>query len=151
MIIFVRASIDLLDTAVKDTELKRKKAEALYSVYRTGLIEGRFDSLFGAGRYCARQEAPCFFISAKQASLLMGRIFSFTSLINLNTSQRKMAWRLYADYMRYLEEHPQNTLSRERVMEILVDQPAPEFYISGDGARRILRGEIMRTRRKMGW
>lgn len=136
---------------MKDTELKRRKAGALYTVYKQGLQEGRFDSLFGAGRYCAHQPAPCFFVSPKQASLLVGRIKSYTSLINLHSSQRRMAWRLYYDYVRYREENANDTLSRERVMEILVDQPAPEFYITGDAARRMLRGEIMRTRRAMGW
>ena len=136
---------------VKDTELKRRKADALYAVYKQGLQEGRFDSLFGAGRYCAHHPAPCFFISPKQASLLMGRINSRISLINLNASQQRMAWRLWFDYRKYLSENEHTPLSRERVMEILVDQPAPEFYMTGDAARRILRGEIMRTRKKMGW
>lgn len=136
---------------MKDTELNRKKADALYAVYKKGLEEGRFDSLFGAGRYCAAQPAPCFFVSARQASLLVGRIFSNISLIDLNASQRRMVWQLYKNYRAYLEEHPDNTLSRERVMEILVDQPAPEFYISGDGARRKLREQIKKARRLAGW
>ena len=136
---------------MKDTELNRKKAEALYSVYLKGLEEGRFDSLFGAGRYCAMQPAPCFFISARQASLLVGRIFSNVSLIDLNASQRRMVRQLHHNYLEYLQAHPDNTLSRERVMEILVDQPAPEFYISGDGARRKLREQIKKARRLAGW
>lgn len=135
----------------KDTELKRRKADALYTVYKQGLQEGRFDSLFGAGRYCARHPAPCFYISPKQASLLIGRINSRISLINLNASQQRMAWRLWFDYRQYLSENEHTFLSRERVMEILVDQPAPEFYLTGDAARRILRGQIMHTRKKMGW
>ncbi len=136
---------------MKDTEIKRKKADALYSVYKKGLVEGRFDSLFGAGRWCAVQPAPCFFISARQASLLLGRIQARVSLINLSSSQRKMAWRLWRNYREYLQKHPGNTLSRERILEILVDEPAPEFYITGDAARRILRGEILKARRAHGW
>ena len=136
---------------MKDTELKKKKAEALYSVYKKGLEEGLFDSLFGAGRYVAVQPAPCFYISARQASLIIGKIQARYSLIGFNPSQRRMAWRLWADYRQYLAEHPGNTLSRERVLEILVDRPAPEFYISGDGARRLLRQEIMKVRRLRGW
>lgn len=136
---------------MRDTELKRKKAEALYSVYKRGLEEGRFDSLFGAGRFCATHPAPCFFISARQASLLLGRIQSKVSLIGLNESQRKMAWQLWFNYQRYLREHPETTLSRERILETLVEEPAPEFFITGDAARRIIRQERTRVRRKLGW
>lgn len=136
---------------MKDTELKRAKAKALYSVYISGLEEGRFDSLSGAGKWVASQPAPCFYISARQASLLLGRIQAHVSLVGLNPSQRKMAWRLWFNYRRYLEEHPDNKLSRERVLEIIVDEPAPEFYISGDGARKILRQEIKKARRRLGW
>lgn len=136
---------------MRDTELNRKKAKALYSVYKRGLEEGRFDSLSGAGRFVSRHPAPCFFISSKRASNLMGKIQSHYSLIDLNSSQRRMARRLWANYQQYLLSHPDNKLSRERVMEILVDEPAPEFYITADAARRILRGEIMSVRRKIGW
>jgi hypothetical protein len=136
---------------MKDTEIRRKMAQALYSVYKQGLDEVRFDTLLGAGNYAASHPAPCFFISARQASLIIGRIESRVSLINLNSSKRKMAWQLYDNYKAYLKEHPDTKLSRERILEILVDEPAPEFYISGEYARKILRQEIMNTRRKMGW
>lgn len=137
--------------SMKDTELKRKKAQALYSVYVKGLEEGRFDSLLGAGRWCAAQPAPCYFISARQASILLGRIQSKVSLINLGSMQRKMVWQLWRNYQRYLIEHPDNTLSRERILELLVDEPAPEFYISCEGARKILRQQIHNQRKKKGW
>lgn len=136
---------------MRDTELKRKKAEALYSVYKQGLQEGRFSSLYDAARTVSRSPAPCFYISAKRASILLGRIQARISLIDLNSSQRRMIWQLWRNYREYLAKHPDNTLSRERILEILVDEPAPEFYISTDGARRLLCEEIKRARRKNGW
>ncbi len=136
---------------MRDTELKRRKADALYAVYKKGLQEGRFASLYDAGRCVSQSPAPCFFISAKRASLLIGRINARISLINLNESQRRMAWRLWFNYRHYLDTHPGNTLSRERIMELLVDEPAPEFYISTDGARRLLKERIENTRREKGW
>lgn len=136
---------------MRDTELKRKKAEALYSVYKKGLQQGRFASLYDAGRIISREPAPCFFISAKRASILVGRIDARISLIDLNDSQRKLVWRLWFNYKKYLAGNPGCGLSRERVLEILVEEPAPEFYISTDGARRILKERIQHTRRTKGW
>ena len=142
---------DLLVRAVRDTGLKQKKAEALFFVYKRGLDEGRFDSLYAAGQWCAKQPAPCFYISAKRASLLLGRVFAGESLSKIHASQRRMVRRLLEDYNRFLAEHPDNTLSRERILELLVDEPAPEFYISGDAARKILREQIKRARRRKRW
>lgn len=62
-----------------------------------------------------------------------------------------MVWQLWKNYTAYLDAHPGCGLSRERILEILVDEPAPEFYISTDGARRLLYGEIKRVRRRNGW
>jgi len=62
-----------------------------------------------------------------------------------------MAQQLYDNYLKYLNEHPDNTLSRERVLELLVDEPAPEFYITGDAARKILREQIKKARRRIRW
>lgn len=136
---------------MRDTELKRKKAEALYSVYKQGLQAGRFASLYDAGRMISREPAPCFYISPKRASLLLGRIKKHISLINLNESQRRMAWQLWFNYQDYIAAHPDNTISRERILELLVDEPAPEFYISTDGARRLLNAERHRARKRTGW
>jgi hypothetical protein len=136
---------------MKDTALKRKKAEALYSVYKQGLEEGRLTSMRDAGRYISTQPAPCFFVSAERASSLVGRVIAGKLPFDCNESQQRMISRLYDDYMKYLGEHPGNTLSRVRIMEILVDQPAPEFYMTPDAIRRILRDVIREVRRKKGW
>ena len=136
---------------MRDTELKRKKAEALYSVYKRCLEEGHFASMREVARYASKQPAPRFFIEAKIASDLVGRISRKVSLINLNSNSRKQVWQLHGMYQKYLAEHPDCQLSRERIMEILVDEPAPEFYITTEGARRLLYGEIRKVRRRSGW
>ena len=136
---------------MKDTGLRQKRAEALYAVYRRGLEEGRFDSLFAAGKWCARQPAPCFYISSKRASLLIGRICAGDRLEDLHRSKRRMAMRLFMDYKQFLSTHPGTPLSRERILEILVDEPAPEFYITGEMARKILREQIKKARKRKRW
>lgn len=136
---------------MKDTGLRNKKAEALYRVYRRGLSEGRFNSMYEAGAWCAKQPAPCYFISAKAASLLIGRLMSNVSLVDMHSTKRRLTWKLYEDYQQFLAEHPDTKLSRERIMELLVDRPAPEFYITGDYARKILRKEIRKARKRLGW
>lgn len=51
---------------------------------------------------------------------------------------RRRAWDLYANYQRWKEANPDSTLSRERICELLVDEPAPEFYMQSETARKII-------------
>ena len=62
-----------------------------------------------------------------------------------------MVWKLHENYLQYLKEHPDNTLSRERVLELLVDEQAPEFYMTGDAARKVLREQIKKARKRKRW
>ena len=59
-----------------------------------------------------------------------------------------MAWRLYRDYKAYLLKHPGTKKSRVSIMNELVDQPAPEFYMTSEAIRRMLREEINEVKKK---
>lgn len=136
---------------MKDTRLWQRKREALYALYVKGLDEGRFSSMRNAGIYLSKHPAPCFFISPERASLLVGRVLSGKPIDDLHVSQQRMVRRLCSDYKEYLSAHPGTKMSRVSIMNILVDRPAPEFYMTGGAVRRALRDEIRKARRKMGW
>lgn len=131
---------------MRDTELIRAKEKAIYAVYKRGLEEGKFKSFREAGEWVRKQPAPKYFIDSRTASLLLGKIHSQSFLMGLHPSSRRLVLHLNEKYREYLRVHPRTTMSRERVMEILVDEPAPEFYITAEGARRMLRREIKRVR-----
>lgn len=133
---------------MKDTELSLSQKRALYSTYIKGLEEGLFTSLRNAAEIVTKQPAPCFFISPKRASILVGMIQGGVSLVNLGHNTRRMAWQLFHNYKDYRREHPDCNLSRERILEILIDQPAPEFYLSPTAVRHILASAIKEAR---GW
>lgn len=133
---------------MKDTELKRLRDRDLYEVYRRGLEEGRFVSMRDAADYVRQQPAPQYYISSREASLQIGRIEARISLIGLNALSRRRIWRLYDNYVAFLNDNPDTELTRERILEILVDEPAPEFYIGAEMARKILQQEIAKVRQK---
>ncbi len=133
---------------MKDTNLKRKRDADLYQTYLRGLEGGCFANASQAAEYVTKQPAPQFYISSREINLHIGKIQSGTSLIYLNSMSRKRVWQLYDNYLRYLSEHPDTKLSRERILEILVEEPAPEYYLSWQAARQILRREIKKRRMK---
>ena len=136
---------------MKDTELKRQRDRDLYKVYVHSLSTGHFASIGQAADYARRQPAPQWYISGRTASLLIGRIMAHQSLINLNSNSRQRIWFLYDRYRDYLKAHPGCTLSRELILEQLVEQPAPHFFVSAGRAKHIIiyerRAAIKRMRR----
>lgn len=144
--IFINLRKRLYDSRMRNTELIRAKEQAIYDTYKRGLEEGKFSSFRDAGEWVVRQPAPRFFIESRTISLLVGRIEQNISLLDLHSSSRRLVRQIYKNYRQYLADHPDCGLSRERIMEILVEEPAPEFYITGDAARRIIRKEVKRAR-----
>lgn len=136
---------------MRDTKLKQRKRRDLYSLYKIGLNEGRFSSMREAGVWLSRQPAPCYYISPEEACKLIGRILGGRGLEDVNSSTRRMVWALYRNYKEYLYKHPKSRKSRVSIMNELVDQPAPEFYMTSDAIRRALREEINEVKRKTGW
>lgn len=132
---------------MKNVELKQMRDEALYNVYLESLSHGSFTSLNELAEYSRKQPAPQFFIDSRTISLTIGMIEQRISLINLNEMSRRKAWQLYDNYVQWKKENPDSTLSRERICEILVDEPAPEFYVHADTARKIIQ-RVMKQRRE---
>lgn len=133
---------------MKNTDLKKARDKALYAAYKKGLGEGKFATMRDAAKYVCKQPAPRFYIEAEKASILIGRILANVSLINMNSCSRRMAWQLFRSYKAYLAEHPGTKLSRERIMEEIVSEPAPEFYLEPQRTRKILYKERDAVRQK---
>ena len=133
---------------MRDTEIKQMRDRELYDTYKQVLRDGHFTSMRDAAQAAASRPASQFYISASEASAHVGKILSRRSLIDLNYHSRRRAWQLYDMYREYLNEYPQTTLSRERIMEILVMSPAPEFYLSTDRAKHIIVYEQKKVRQK---
>lgn len=132
---------------MKDTQLKKERDAALYREYVKGTGEGRFASMCEAADYVIRQPAPRFFISAKEASNRIGRILSGKEHIDRRSPSQRRVLLLLDRYRDYLAANPDCRLSRESILEVLVQEPAPEFYLGWEAARQILRREVSKRRK----
>lgn len=135
---------------MKDTELKKARDRDLYGAYVRAIQENRCTSLRDAADIARKSIAERYYISASEAALHIGKILSGISLLNLSDYSRKRIWQLYDCYQRWLDEHPGSKLSRERILEELVSEPAPEFYISESHARHIIMNKRREIRRSLG-
>lgn len=133
---------------MKDTELKRLRDRDLYKAFVAGLRDNTFGSTAEAADFARRQTAPQYYISARTASLLISRIESRISLIDLNSNSRRRIWHIYSLYTEYLSRHPGCTTPRELILEEIVESPAPEFFVSLDRAKHIILYERKEARRQ---
>lgn len=136
---------------MKDSTLRSKRRQDLYALYKKGLEEGRFTSMRDAGRYLCRQPAPCFYINPEKASNLVSRMIAGKSIEEFHKTQQRRIRRLYEDYKKYLSDNPGTKMTRVNIMNILIDRPAPEFYMTPGSIRKVLREEVRVAKKKYGW
>lgn len=132
----------------KDTELKQARNLEIYRRYVEGLEAGRVENMRSAADYILQQKAPQFYISSHTASLIIGKIDALVSVILPNPGFRARALTLYSNFLKYKREHPGTQLARERILEILVEEPAPEFFLDEETIRQILQNEVLKQRTK---
>lgn len=124
---------------MKDTELKEARDRDLFACYQKALRENNFQDQWEAIEYVRRCPAPRFYISSKVCSLLLGKIFAGKRLERMHPLAYKRLRDLAEKYKSFVRgENGKKGLSRERVCEIIVDMPAPEFYVSHIYATRII-------------
>lgn len=134
---------------MKNTDLKQMRDQALYESYIRCLQSETLNTLSEVADFASRQPAPQYFIDSRTISLIIGMIDSRISLINLNQCSRRKAWQLYDNYLKWKSENPDSDLSRERICEILVEEPAPEFYIKKETARKIIQRICMKRKQSL--
>lgn len=135
---------------MKDTELKELRDRDLFLCYQKALRENNFQDQWEAIEFVRRCPAPRFYISSKVCSLLLGKIFAGQKLERMHPMAYKRIMHLAEMYKKYVSgQMGQKGLSRERICEILVDMPAPEFYVSHIYASRIIVREIRRHNKEM--
>lgn len=132
----------------RNAQLKKMRDAALYEIYLRGLEEGRFASLCEAADYVIRQPAPRFYISATAVRKHISNQTIWKDSEGRDTPSQRRDFILNERYKAYLKEHPDCQLSLEIILEILVQEPAPEFYIGPEAARQILRREINKRRKR---
>lgn len=134
---------------MRDTDLKRRRDRALYRAYVKVIEAHDVSSLRQAADIARRQTAPEYFLSSREASLLIGKIQSFVSLADIHTHSRGRIWEIYSKYLDHLSDNPGCTATRENVLDEIVEKTASCFFMGVEMARKIILRE--RRRRRKEW
>ena len=134
---------------MKDTLLRDLRNEDLYKSYVKALGERQFSSMVEAVGYARKMPAKRFYIEGCTAAPIIQMIRDRISLVNLHPNSRKRIWRLYDDYCQYTSRNGSGK-SLSSVMDILVNRPAPEFYLSDERARHIILDQRKAAKKRKG-
>ena len=126
---------------MKNMEIREMRDRALYEAYVRGIREHDFSGEDEAADYARMQPAPSFFISAWNLNKYFVRIEHHQPMDKIFSSTRRKIRELYRRYQTYMLEHPDTKLARLHICMILVDEPAPEFYVGHDLALKIISRE----------
>lgn len=134
---------------MKDTELRQEKDRELYSTYIRGLREQRFINMHDAADWVRSQPASKFYISSKALVNYIGAINHGSMPPNMRRWNDKKMKILYQMYLEFMAKNPNCKMSRERICEILVDEPAPMFFIGCESCVKAIHRERSRHKREM--
>lgn len=132
---------------MKNTGLREQRDYALFNAYKNALETKVFRGQKEAAEWTRKHGAPKFFVSPAVCAIFMSRIQKGMPLDGINRLARKKFKELYRRFRRIADECPD--MSILSICERIVDEPAPEFYISNDLCRRIINREIIARREEM--
>ena len=123
---------------VKSTHLREMRDEALYDAYVKALESHNFRSQAEALDYVRTHESPRFYISAQFCWEIISQMLrGIPTYITGNQSKRKFA-ELFRRYQIESQKPEYKGYPQELICEIIVGQPAPEFYINARTTRSII-------------
>lgn len=86
-----------------------------------------------------------FWVSERRAAIVISRIINGDGLENMRPLKRKMFKEIYRRAMKLKKNYPQLTLLQ--IAEHVVQQPAPEFYLT-PGSAKVIVSKIRKKQRK---
>lgn len=125
---------------MRDTELRQERDRSVYETYLRGLREQHFTNMHEVADWVRSQPAPKFYLSSKSLVNYLGAIKAGKKL-RLHQSTKDKVDHLKKMYDEFLSNNPGCRLSRERICEILVDEPAPRYYLGHNYTLMILQKE----------
>lgn len=125
-------------------EFISERDKDLFRAYKIAVHSGKHDNIIDCIKEAITLPASKFWISSENAARMMSRIDKGDNLENISPLRREMLFELYTRYQRYITDN-RGSESISRICEVIIEEPAPRFYIGMQRAIKVIKKE--RTRR----
>lgn len=122
--------------------LRRRRDRALFLAYQKALQEREFSDQREAVEYVRKHEAPRWFVSKEFCAAVISSWLRGKELCNMRPNKRRKFLALFDIYKKMKQEFPYSTLNHLELCAVIVDLPAPEWYIDHQLASRIITEQI---------
>lgn len=140
---------------MRDMMLRKRRDKALFLAYQKALRENEFSDQKEAVDYVRKHEAPRWFVSKEFCAAVISSWLRGKDNYKMRRNKRRKFQALYDIYLKMKGEFPYNTLNHLELCGVIVDMPAPEWFIDHQLASRIISEQINlrneEVAKKYGW
>lgn len=122
--------------------LRKRRDRALFQAYQKALQENEFSDQREAVDYVRKNEAPRWFVSKEFCAAVISSWIRGKEFCKMRVNKRRKFQALYEIYQKLKQEFPYSSLNHLELCGVIVDLPAPEWYIDHQLASRIITEQI---------
>ena len=126
-------------------DFREQRDNDLFRAYRRQLQQTGYVHLPQLLDLVIRTRAERFYVSEERAAIVINELLRGKSIDHMQTQKRRMYEEIYRRFLRLTQRRPY--LSYNEAITIVVNQPAPEFYLTVGSAIVILH-KIRKRRRE---
>lgn len=127
---------------MRDMLLRKRRDQALFRAYQDALREKDFSDQREAVEYVRKNEAPRWFVSKEFCAAVISSWLRGKEFCKMRPNKRRKFQALYEIYKKMRNEWPYNTLSHVDLCAVIVELPAPEWYLDHQMASRIITAQM---------
>ena len=127
---------------MRDMMLRKRRDAELFRAYQNALKEKEFSDQRQAVDYVRKHEAPRWFVSKEFCAAVISSWLRGKEFCKMRSNKRRKFEALYDIYLRLRSEPAYGAFNHLELCGIIVEMPAPEWYIDHQLASRIITEQI---------
>jgi hypothetical protein len=127
---------------MRDMKLRERRDQALFLAYQNALKENEFSDQRQAVDYVRKNEAPRWFVSKEFCAAVISSWLRGKEFCKMRINKRRKFLALYDIYQKLKDEFPYSAMSHLELCGVIVEMPAPEWFIDRQLASRIIAEQI---------
>lgn len=118
------------------SEFEQERNNELLKAYRQLVLECEYINHAAVFKLLVNQPSPRFWVTDERAAIVVGSMLRGDTLERFNPNKREMFQEIYRRVVELKSKD--STLTTNRAAYIVVNQPAPKFYLSPGYAQLII-------------
>lgn len=127
---------------MRDMMLRKRRDEELFRAYQKALAEHNFADQREAVDYVRKHEAPMWFVSKEFCAAVISCWLRGKEFCKMRDNKRRKFLALFELYQKLRGEFPYCGMNHLALCEVIVEMPAPEWFIDRQLASRIISTQI---------